>query len=103
MKSKVTRFTTTFAGSTGVLAPALWFYQGEHGQYLGDPGSPLNWLVYFFPSSVLFLSAPLANDGALVAIAIPAIILNIGLYALIAFLLCSLPEMLKSILGNSSS
>jgi len=84
------KYVLLIGAMSGMVAPALWLYEVNHGWHIGDPGSPLNYLPSFFPTSILFFAAPTATGWLKIGITVVAVLLNILLYAIAAYLACIL-------------
>jgi hypothetical protein len=88
----------------GAIAPGVWIYEVLYGHdYVGSPNSILDQLVPFFPCSILFLAIPYPmNLPGIIVIAIAAL-LNMGLYALGAYVVLSLLRVAILIGGKKSN
>lgn len=80
----------------GALAPGMWLREISHGHHVGVPGSLLDRLVPFFPTSMLFLAIPYPDEGFVGgAIIVSAVLMNMLLYGVGAYLLL---QVLRSVL-----
>jgi hypothetical protein len=90
-------------GLLGAVAPIAWIYEVLHGHYVGDSSAILDSLTRFFPSSILFLAIPYPMNWTGAVIVLTAVVLNMGLYSLGAYLVFSLLRVGVRMVGNNTN